>query len=263
LQTHLSDFENAGIKLFTISYDSVEVLDEFAKVYGIQFPMLADVGSEVIRRYGIMSTLIRPDEVEHYGIPYPGTYIVDSSGIVTHKFFHREYQVRETAPTILKSGFHLPVDPSRFVHTESDADGVTVAGEVAGTVLHNRQTTNLYVTLKMAEGLHVYGPTAPEGYTPTTVSVEATEGLNIGEPAFPPTTPFSIAGLPEEFQVMDGEATIVIPVQSRIRETGQATINVSVRFQACTDSECLLPQTLSLQLNVATEPMTRAAAPTA
>lgn len=241
----------------------MEVLAEFAKAYDIQFPILADVGSEVIKRYGIMSTLIRPDEVEHYGIPYPGTYIVDNSGIVTHKFFHREYQIRETAPTVLKSGFHLPVDPSRFVHAESDAGGITAAGEIAGTVLHNRQITNLYVTLKMAEGLHVYGPETPDGYTPTTVAVTATEGLSIGEPAFPPTRPFSIEGLPEEFQVMDGEATIVIPIQSRIREAGEASVNVAVRFQACTDSECLLPQTLSLQLNVATEPMTRAVTPPA
>ena len=121
--------------------------------------------------------------------------------------------------------------------------------------------TNLYVTLKMAEGLYVYGPEAPQGYRSTAVSVTATEGLNISEPIFPPTRPFRIAGLPEEFHVIDGEAIIVIPIQSRIRKAGETTVNVSVSFQACTDSECLLPQTLSLQLNVDTEPMTRAATP--
>ena len=70
LQRHLQEFEAAGIAVFSVSYDSVEVLAGFAEEHGIRFPLLSDEGSSVIKRFGILNTLIRPEE-DFYGIPSP------------------------------------------------------------------------------------------------------------------------------------------------------------------------------------------------
>ena len=48
------------------------MLAGFAGEYGIEYPLLADEGSKVIEQFGILNTLVLPDEPV-YGIPYPGS----------------------------------------------------------------------------------------------------------------------------------------------------------------------------------------------
>ncbi|MBT5192891.1 MAG: peroxiredoxin family protein [Rhodospirillaceae bacterium] len=54
-------FQAAGIKLYAISYDDREVLAAYAEAEEIPFPLLSDIDSEVIRRYGILNTQVKPD----------------------------------------------------------------------------------------------------------------------------------------------------------------------------------------------------------
>ena len=42
-------FREAGVALYAISYDDVGALAAFAKAYGIDYPLLSDVDSAVIR----------------------------------------------------------------------------------------------------------------------------------------------------------------------------------------------------------------------
>ena len=247
-----------GIKLFAISYDSVDVLSGFAREYGIKFPLLADVGSRVIRKFGILSTLIKPEEEEYFGIPNPGSYLVDEDGGITEKFFHREYQVRETSATVLRSGFRVPVDPGSFAHAGIARDGVSVSATLGATVLHPMQRADLYVALDLERGLHIHSPTVPEGYVATKVTVTGTEGLRVGEPQFPATKPFRIQGLQEDFQVLDGEVVIVVPLVSTMREGNTVSIDVDVSYQACNDQECFLPKSEQLHLEVPLAPTNRA-----
>ncbi len=256
LQQHLDEFEDAGIKLFAISYDSVDVLSGFARDHGIEFPLLADVGSSVIRKFGILSTLIKPEE-EYFGLPNPGSYLADEDGRVTEKFFHREYQVRETSATVLRSGFRVPVDPRSFAHAEIASDGVRVSATLGATELHPMQRADLYVTLDLDQGLHIQGPTVPDGYVATKVAVTGTEGLRVGEPQFPATKPFRIEGLQEDFQVLDGEVVIVVPLVSTMREGDSVSIDVEVSYQACNDQECFLPKTEQFHLEVPLAPINR------
>jgi peroxiredoxin len=60
LQRSLADFEDVGIKVFSILYDPLPQLAQFAAEYHIEFPLLSDEGSREIREYGILNTLINP-----------------------------------------------------------------------------------------------------------------------------------------------------------------------------------------------------------
>ena len=42
----------------TITYDSQQILADFANRNRITFPLLSDVGSATIRRYGIVNTVV-------------------------------------------------------------------------------------------------------------------------------------------------------------------------------------------------------------
>ena len=257
LQNNLEGFDEAGVALIAISYDSVDVLSTFAEEHGITFPLLADVGSGVICEFGILNTLIKPEEKEYYGIPFPGSYLVDNDGKVAARFFNREYQVRETASTVLRSGFHLPGDSSLMVHDGVEGQGVAVLAELTANKLRNRQHADIYVTLDLDEGLHVYGQPIPDGYVAIGVKVTATEGLLVGEPQFPPSTPLTIEGLTEEFYAFEGKVEIVVPVISTLRGTGEVSVDLEVSFQACTDQMCYIPRTEKLHLDFTTAPEPR------
>ena len=98
--------ETKGIGLAGISYDSREILADFTKRNGITFPLLSDVGSATITRYGILNTVVEealgPNgkdpavlaDLQRYvtgaqvserlrGIPFPGTFMLDRQGRVT------------------------------------------------------------------------------------------------------------------------------------------------------------------------------------
>lgn len=198
---------------------------------------------------------MKPEETEYYGIPYPGSYLVGNNGKVVAKFFNQQYQARETAPAMMHAGFGLPIDPAHLSHGEATGgEGINIRAELMTKTLHPRQRSLIYVTLELAEGLHVYGEPISDGFLPTSVQATGTEGLAFGEPQFPETKPFKIEEIDEEFNAFEGNVEIVIPVSSTIREVGTAEIEIKVAFQACTDSMCYIPRTETIKLELSTAP---------
>ncbi len=203
----------------------------------------------MIKQFGLLNTLIMEDEPV-YGIPFPGSFLVGEDGLVEEKFFHREYQVRATGATVLRSGFRAAVDLSTSPHAEVSDEDVKLSVVFGGDGLAFMQHGDLYVRIELAEGLHVNGPEAPEGFFATEVRVTGPDGLRVGEPEYPPTTAFRIEGLDEEFQVFEGGVEVVVPLISAVREGDSVPIDVEVQFQACNDGECFLPKTERLHLDV-------------
>lgn len=250
LQRLLPEFEALGVALFVVSSDSPEVLSRFAEHYGITYSLLSDQDSAVIREYGILNTLVDPDE-DVYGIPFPGVYAVGEDGRVQEKLFHRLYQERDSAPRLLRLAYGYAPHPEGTPAASASSKDVTVSAVLSTPDLRFKQLTELYVTLSMPEGLHVNGRPLPEGYIPTTVTVVAPDNIEVSEPEYPPAEPFTVAGLSERLNVYSGEARIVVPLRLDVRETGAVTLEVQVRYQACNEEECFLPVTQELRLEVA------------
>ena len=57
LQSQVEALRRRGLGLAAISYDPPATLASFSRRHGITFPLLSDVGSEVITRYGILNTV--------------------------------------------------------------------------------------------------------------------------------------------------------------------------------------------------------------
>lgn len=80
-----------------ISYDSPAVLKRFAAKSSITYPLLSDTNSKTIDAYGIRNK----EAPERWsGIPHPGTFIVDTSGVIRSKIFLEGYKDRH-APEAL------------------------------------------------------------------------------------------------------------------------------------------------------------------
>ena len=257
LQGSLAEYTAAGIAVMAISPDPVADLADFAATHGITYPLLSDADASVIRAYGILNTLLDETD-EDYGIPYPGSYLVGRDGRVEEKSFHREYQVRETALTTLRTGFGVDAaapgpDGAAAPAAEVVAPGVRIRATLGAFEMSFMQHADLYVTLEPDEGLHVYGRPIAEGYQAVEVHVDVPEGVRVGEAVEPATRPMRIEGLSDEFNVIEGAAPIRIPITLGISPSEDLTelrIGVQVRYQACTDRMCLVPAQADLEILV-------------
>ncbi len=76
------------------------MLADFAARQSITYALLSDGGSRLIRQMGILNQEI--DESDPvYGIPYPGSYLVDEGGLIFEKRFHPDFHVREPMGSLL------------------------------------------------------------------------------------------------------------------------------------------------------------------
>jgi peroxiredoxin len=258
-------FADAGMKLYTISYDDPEAIADFVTAHKMPYPILSDLGSKVIRDYGILNTEIKPGDIPVYGVPFPGTYIVDEQGIVTDKFFYDTYKRRDGPENMIDSAVgHIQLDPNEPTAAFMD-EGIRVSATLhgAGGVLKQGSMRHLVVRFELGEGLHIYSDPVPEGMIPTTVEVNGPEGLVVQEAIVPPTETFHLKGLDVELQVWSGVVDIVIPVypnaillsEMRPLETNETTIDVNIHYQACDDDTCLLPRNRKLTLTVPMAPV--------
>jgi hypothetical protein len=244
--------------VFAISYDPIGAIAQFADEHSIEYDFLADEGSAFIKQLGILNTLVDPDETV-YGIPYPGTYVLDEQGIVVQKYFHREYQIREAASFVLEEAFGLPVALDEHPGDSAAIEDVRISARLGAPDLKFRQRVDLHVRIDLPEGLHVGGPQVTESYIATEVTVTGPEGLSIGAPRYPATVPFQVEGLGVPIPVLEGDTVIRVELISGLREMETAPVDVEVRYQACNDRECFLPQAAKLHLELPLGTLNRAA----
>jgi len=106
LQKDLKSIEDSGLKIVGISYDSVEVLKEFADKEKITFPLLSDPESRTIIAYSIRNKEMAGKKfgnVNLDGVPYPGTFLVDADGMIQAKLFVEGYKARHSVEELIEA----------------------------------------------------------------------------------------------------------------------------------------------------------------
>ncbi len=260
LQGIKESLEEAGYSVFAISNDPVEILADFASKHDISFPLLSDNDSAVIREFGIMNQLIRPDEgqsMRWYGIPYPGTYYVDTNMVVTDKDFHQHHARRASGSSVLARALGQEIE----VHSE--AESIDVSGQINVSVglsepaLQLEVVSQLLIDIEIPEGMHAYASGAPDQFARLSVEVEA-DGIRIGDVSWPASEPMNTLGIDEEVPVYKGRirASLPITVTSDVIRLGHdipetLQVSIAVGFQLCDDYECFLPERIEATLSCA------------
>ena len=98
LQKRQSEFNENGLQLVGLSYDSVSKLATFAKKKSISYPLLSDEGSKTIKAL---------DLEYQRGLPYPGTFIIGKDGAVKGKLFKDDYKKRHSVDEILEKAIKV------------------------------------------------------------------------------------------------------------------------------------------------------------
>ena len=241
-------------------------MERFSKKYGITFDLLSDRRSVVIRQFGILNTVIDPDDPRagpFYGIPYPGTYVVDEAGVVTEKFFNRHYATRTSAGTVLDTALGRVLAREETPRASRNERLVNITAFLSDKALTLEVLNTLHVRLELGEGLHVYGDPLPEGFYPTTVVVEPTDGIRVGEPIYPTTSLKRFEVLDVTLPVYEGVVDIMVPITrtaelerllafcSRLGfSTSTVELEIEVDYQACSETICYRPETASLSVRV-------------
>lgn len=100
LQADLDKIKASGIQLVGISYDPVPALKKFADDHKITFPLLSDPGSKTIDAYHIRNEAAKG---KAEGVPNPGTFIVDKSGVIRAKLFLEGFRTRHTTDELTRA----------------------------------------------------------------------------------------------------------------------------------------------------------------
>ena len=154
----MRDFDAAGVAVYALSYDEADALSDFGGAHGITYTLLSDPDSDVIRSFGILNTLIDPDDHPWYGIPYPGTYVVRAEGAITHKFFDNNLAVRAGPEQLLRAAQGQPMPESKA--DEAAPEEVQVRVALDGDDLAPMVQKDLAVRFSVPAGRHVRGTCA-------------------------------------------------------------------------------------------------------
>ena len=137
--------------------------------------------------------------------------------------------------------------PQAASEPKKDAPKVRARAFLATDKLPAGRDTTVAVVLDIREGWHVRGETPAEKYAiPTTVTVKTTRGTRVGRFAFPMKKSRIPGVKPKPVQELHGR--VVLRARARVPAAaagGNETLEVTVKYQACDDAQCLRPKTLT------------------
>lgn len=258
LQAQLESTRQRGLGLAAISYDSRETLAEFARRRGITFPLLSDGGSTVIKRYGLLNATVPPASTQ-YGIPHPGTFVLDASGRVTARYFEEAYQERTTLSSIL-----VKLGDAGVTATAASNAHLDVHAGISATTVAPGHKFSLTVDVRPKRGIHVYAP-GNEGYQTVAVTIAPQPHLTVHPLHYPAAQEFFFKPLNERWKVYEQPFRLVQDVtlgastaaQEALRTVTSLTIAGSLDYQACDDKVCYPPGSIPLTWTVAVRQLDR------
>jgi len=258
LQNAKDRFEKQGLYLAAISYDSPAILTDFAKRHKIEFPMLADPNSQVIRSFNVLNAEAKGMTK---GMAHPGFFYIDESGTIREKYFEAKYTNRFTANNVIGKLFpELTEEVSQTV--EAPHLRVTLSQSDRTVVPGSRVT--LTADIDLPPDVHVYSP-GVQGYKPIQLILHSSAGIELAPVSYPPPKTLYLEAIKEEVPVFDGnfritqDATVDV---SKVRDGASAlfsagkTVSIlgELQYQACDRTTCYPPRVGAGNMGAADSP---------
>jgi peroxiredoxin len=263
LQAAKERFEKQGIKLAGISYDSVEILKYFSDRRKINFPLLSDPDSRIIRMYQVLNAeAIGPNA----GMARPGYFYVDTEGIIREKFFETKYRERLTGNGVLSKLFpelgEEVTDTVEAPHLQlsvGQSDRVAVPGNLV----------TLTAEVRLPPDVHVYAP-GTKGYKTVKLVVDPLPDFELRQASYPAAKILYLPAIKERVPVFEGTFRIrqQVKVNSMAEFSGalgadgkKVTVKGNLEYQACDSKICFLPATVPVEWQLQIVPLDRQRAP--
>ncbi len=283
LQSQAAELRKQGLGIATISYDPPEVLAGFAKQHGITYTMLSDVGSAVIKRFGLLNPVpewaLGPDRddpevqaaIQKYvsvvrptpamvGIAFPGNFILDPRGRVKQRFFEDFYIERNAVSSLLiKLGGETQASVAGTKISTAHLD-MTTYPSTAAVAAGNRFSVTL--DIKPRANIHVYAPGA-KGYKAISLKIDPQANVKVLPLEFPVSEIYHFKPLDERVPVFQKPFRLLqelvlegtLQAQGELRGKESITIRGTFDYQACNDRECFNPVSVPLSWTVGLRPI--------
>ena len=253
LQSRLPELKAKGLGLVVITYDSPAVLADFRTRRSITFPLLSDPGSQTIKAFGILNTTVERKST-NFGIPFPGTFIVNRAGVVTARFFEEAYQERTTVSNILlKLGGGRPGTNAQRIATDH-LDAITYATD---DIVAPGSLFSLVIDIRPRQGMHVYAPGAAS-YRVVALKLDPDPLLMPRSIEYPPHEIYDFKPLDERVPVFQKpfrliqELSIATSREARAALAASSTMTIrgTLEYQACDDKICYLPNSVPVTYTI-------------
>jgi peroxiredoxin len=287
LQSRTRELSDKGLGLATISYDPPDILAAFSRQRGITFPMLSDVGSETIKRYGILNTVAMElagpnakdpalaDDIKLYvsvvgpnarmaGIAFPGTFMLERNGRVKARFFEDFYIERNTVSSIMmRLG-----GGAKLTGTKVATEHLEITTYPSDSAIAPGDRVTLAFDVVPRRGIHVYAPGA-SSYRILTVSLESHPQIRALPMKYPSSQIYVFKPLNERVPVYQKPFTLLQEIvlagtpqaQAALRGKDSLTVNGTLEYQACDDRVCFNPESVPMSWTFMLRPIDRPVRP--
>lgn len=265
LESQVAAIRERGLGVAALSYDSVELLRDFASRRQISYPLLSDPDSAIIKRFKLLNPEFPPGSPAH-GVPYPGTFVTDARGIVRAKFFEKTYTDRRTAASFLILTGEAAGGSSSEIRTEQ----FVVRSSASNDAVRPGNRVTLALDFQVKQGFHAYAPGA-KGYRALAVHIEAQPLVaGVHDPIYPDSRPYLFEPLQETVPVFEGTFRVLREITlgdgrafAEVLRSPEPALTVTGRleYQVCSDRVCYPPSSLPLRWTFKVLPLDRERAP--
>lgn len=260
LQKAQTKFRQRGFKLAAVSYDDTDVLKAFAREHGIEYSLIADPQSQIIRSFGLLDAGGEASD-DHpsarTGFALPGFLVIDRRGVVTEKFFGDYFYDRYTPNNVI--GKLFPELMESAARPVSAPHLQLVARQSDSEVIYGNRVT-LAADITLPPGTHVYAP-GQKRYTPIQLKIDSVGGAPldsryVGALSYPKPKVKSLPASGGRVSVYEGrfsigrDAVVITPESLKLilddPSAADMSVDLKVRgrltYQACDAETCYPPE---------------------
>ena len=251
------------MKLAAISYDSEAILKYFADRRKIDFPLLADPDSRIIRAYHVLN-------VEATGqfksMARPGYFFIDTRGVIREKFFEAKYRERLSGNNVVVKVFP---ELGEEVTNSVEAPHLQLTIAQSDRIAFPGNLITLTAEVRLPPDVHVYAP-GTKGYKPIKLEIDPTRGTQVKSAVYPQSKILYLPAIKERVPVFEGTfrlrqdlqvATAADFSNSLGSEGKTITIAGKLEYQACDSKICFTPTSVPVQWQLQVLPLDRQRAP--
>jgi hypothetical protein len=251
------------VKLAAISYDSQDILKFFADRHKIDYPMLGDPDSKIIKEYGVFN---HEATGMQKGFARPGYFYIDANGIIREKFFEAKYRERLTGNSIIAKLFP---ELGQEVTETVEAPHLQLALEQSDTTGVPGTRFTVVAEVRLPADVHVYAP-GTQGYKPIKLVIDPSPQLELKPAVYPASQTLFMPAIKEKVPVYEGTFRVSQDVKvsssagfwGSIGDDGKVlTITGKLEYQACDKTMCFVPTSVPVKWQIKVFPLDRTRAP--
>lgn len=142
--------------------------------------------------------------------------------------------------------------PQKSIVTDTSTQPIVTANADILTISKSKEI-EVRIQVNIKDGWHINAnPTGQENLIPTTISVPDDSSISISEEIYPKGKSVKFEFSSDSLNVYEGTTTFIFKISPKENLTLNKNDQIHLKFnyQACNETECLLPQTLDIPLTI-------------